>query len=350
MRSTTEESAALAAAVRAVLADAGGTAIAREARTESWRALAGIEATAILVPEHLGGSGLGLCDLLPVLDELGRVVAPLPFTGTAVALGGALALADADPAGIAPGVCDGTLRGALAVLEPGRRTSLIPETRAEGNQLTGHKTRVVGGRDAEILLVSATDEDGIGLWMVRARDTEVTEQEQLDLTTPTAMVALRGAPGVLVLRGDDALQRIVDLVAVARCAEAVGSAQGAFELAMEYTRTREQFGRPIGSFQLVQELAVEMFSGLSLARTIVAQAASALDEQGPDAHREALAARAWCTEHLGTAVGNALQVFAGIGFTWEHDIGLHYKRSLSLAVELGTAEDLLEELADSLLA
>ncbi len=139
---------------------------------------------------------------------------------------------------------------------------------------------------------------------------------------------------------------MLDRLGVAYVVDGVGAAQRALELAVEYAKERVQFDKPIGAFQAVQHLCADMLRTVELGRAAAYYACWALDEASPEeAHRAATLARAFAADAFPQVGGTAIQVFGGIGFTWEHDIHLYFKRLLTLSVALGTAEDHLEELA-----
>jgi alkylation response protein AidB-like acyl-CoA dehydrogenase len=347
----TEERAALRDTLRRLLEDAGGTAIARERwgttgvgpGDPAWKGLAALGACGVLAPEAAGGLGLDLADAAVVVAELGRVAAPLPFVSSAVGAVSALSLAG-DPLGLLPALCEGSSIGTVAVLEPGQRGRWdAPTVTVKNGALSGVKSGVADAGAADIIVVSARDDQGIGLYAVR--DARVEPVDSVDGTRPLATVHLDATPGTRLDEGDhtDLLRTVVDRVQTALVIDGVAAAQSAFDLAMDYTRTREQFGKPIGAFQAVQHLCVDAFQSLTMAR-VSAEAALAGE------HVDVLTATAWATEHLPQVTGAAIAVFAGIGFTWEHDVGLFHKRCLSLASAWGSAGDHLAALADSVLS
>jgi acyl-CoA dehydrogenase len=170
----------------------------------------------------------------------------------------------------------------------------------------------------------------------------------VDGTRKQATIGFDGAPGWRLGAGDAAaaVDRTVDRMAVATVIDGVGAAARALELAVEYAKGRIAFGHPIGSFQAVQHLCADMLRAVELGRAAGYYACWAADDADPaEAHRAATMAKAFASEAFPQLGGSAIQVFGGLGFTWEHDIHLFYKRLLSLAYTLGTADDALAELA-----
>lgn len=345
-----EERAALADGVRRVLADHGGAAYAR-ARSEdpargsdpAWESLAALGVTGLLAP----GSEVGMVEAGAVAEELGRVASPLPWISTAITAGSALALGG-DPDGLLARLADGGSIGTLALLEPGSRYRWrSPSTAAVGGRLSGTKVHVPALLAADVVLVTGRDDDGLGLWAVE-RPADVRPGAGLDGSRPTGTLVLHATPGRrLPLRGDHTalVAQVLDRTVAALVADGVGAAGRAFELSLEHAKTRHQFGRPVGSFQAVQHLCVDAFESLVLARTACAHALRCLDEEDPtEAHRAVVMAKACASAALPRVGSAAVAVFAGIGFTWEHDVGLLYKRLLSLATLHGGESEQLAEL------
>jgi alkylation response protein AidB-like acyl-CoA dehydrogenase len=321
------------------------------------RGLAGLGVAGLLVAEEHGGAGMGMVDAAVVLEELGRALYPGPFASSAVGAATLLARAGGADARAAhlPGIADGSCPVALAVLEPaGRATWREPATTAGVTGLTGEKVAVLDGAAAATLLVTARDRDGVGVYAVAVTSpgVRVVPTAGLDPTRKLATVVLEGTPATRLGPGDhrDAIGVALDRLGVALAVDAVGAATRALELVTDHARERRQFGVPIGTFQAVQHLCADMLQAVELARAGAYYACWAADAAGPvEAHRAAKIAQAWASEELAELGGNAIQVFGGIGFTWEHDIHLFYKRLLSCALLLGTADDHLADLADSIL-
>jgi alkylation response protein AidB-like acyl-CoA dehydrogenase len=277
---------------------------------------------------ELGVLDLGMVDAAVVLEELGRAVCPAPYASSAV---GARSLLD-DLDGV----------GTLAIYESGSRYSWSsPATVVVGGRLTGTKVHVADATMADTFVVTAQD----GVYACAAGEVEATPT--IDGSRKQGTVVFDGVPAQRLDAGPDDVARALDRLGVAYVVDGVGAAQRALELSVEYAKEREQFGKPIGSFQAVQHLCADMLRTVELGRAAGYYACWALDEASPgEAHRAATLARAFAGGAFPQLGATAIQVFGGIGFTWEHDIHLYYKRLLTLSVALGTATDHLEELAN----
>jgi acyl-CoA dehydrogenase len=339
--------------VRTMLDDDRGTT------DDVWHGLAGLGVTGLLVPEHHDGAGMGLVDAGVVLEELGRAVHPGPFLSTAVAAVSAVVAlgTDADRADLLPGLASGSTTGTLALLDPHARAGWrTPATRVEGGRITGTKVLVPDAAAADLLLVVAASDGGLGVFAVDAQapGVEVTPAPTVDGTRKHATVSLDGTPGRRLgsdsIDAADTLAQVVDRILIANVVDGLGAAQSALDLAVAYAKERVQFDRPIGSFQAVQHLCADMLQSLELGRAGVYYALWAADEATPaECHRAATMAKAFAGDAFFRIGASAIQVFGGIGFTWEHDIHLFYKRLLTLQQAYGTSSEHLEELAGLIL-
>jgi len=286
-----------------------------------------------------------------VLEELGRAVHPGPFISSAVAAASALAALD-DGADLLPSIADGSLLATVALTEGSGRDWRQVDTRAEGEALTGTKTFVPDALAADVLLVTARARDGGGLSLFAvdagAHGLVVDPLPSVDGTRAQATVTLDGTPARRLGDGDatDAVAEVMDRVLVALVTDGVGAAQVALDLAVAYAKERVQFDRPIGSFQAVQHLCSDMLQALEVGRAGAYFALWACDAAGPaERHRAAIMAKAYASDAFPRIGASAIQVFGGVGFTWEHDVHLFYKRLLTLQQAYGDASDALEELA-----
>ena len=329
---------------------------------EIWKGLAGMGVTSLLVPEELGGAGMGMVDMGVVLEEMGQVIHPGPFLSSAVAAVSAIAsVGDADDlADLLPGLADGSKVGTVALAETGGRAQWrSPRATAEhvtgGWRLSGCKCVVPDGVGADLILVTATCPDGLGLFAVHrdASGLTVTPRPHLDGTSKQADVGLKSVPARRIGIGDcrERLQKFVDRVLAAMAIDGVGTAERALSMAVAYAKERIQFGRAIGSFQAVQHLCADMLQAVELSRAGASYALWACDEaDSAESHRACTMAKAFCAQELPRVGAAAIQVHGGIGFTWEHDIHLYYKRLLTLEQAYGTPKEYLEELANQVVS
>ncbi len=353
--------------VRRFLADNAPIAYVRDAydsdgaelgRDDVWNGLRDIGAVGLLVPEQHGGAGMGMVDAAVVLEELGGALCPVPYASSAI---GAVSLvltagAAREHSFLLPGLADGSTVGTIALYEQGARYEWrAPDASVEAQDklwlVTGVKVHVADGAAANLFLVTARDPDGVlGVFAVQGNDPAVRVEptESVDGSRKEATVHFDGARGWRLGTGDasDAVARTLDRLAVAYVVDGVGAASRALTLAVDYAKERVQFDHPIGSFQAVQHLCADMLRALELGRAAGYYACWAADEAEPEeAHRAAVMAKAFASSAYAQLGGSAIQVFGGIGFTWEHDVHLYYKRLLSLSAALGNASEHLAELA-----
>jgi alkylation response protein AidB-like acyl-CoA dehydrogenase len=311
-----------------------------------WQDIAGQGWQAMMIPEALGGAGFGLVEACLLAEELGRTLSPIPFWSSAVAATAALLSADSGELKEAwlPRLAAGEAVATLAVAEPGGDwgpggTETGAEPARAGTKLTGLKAYVTDGHVADLLLVTARAEGEVCLYAVAANapGVEIEIMPTLDLTRRQASVRLSSAPGDLV--GDWAVAA-AGLAAArsALAAEQVGGARRVLEMAVEYAKERKQFGRAIGSFQAVKHACADMLVEVEAARSTAMQAARALANAHPEAEAAVLAAKAFCSEVYFRAAASNIQIHGGIGFTWEHDAHLFFKRAKSSELLLGGSE------------
>jgi alkylation response protein AidB-like acyl-CoA dehydrogenase len=330
--------------VREMLDDERGTT------DDVWSGLTALGATGLLVPEAHRGAGMGIVDMAVVLEELGRAVHPGPCASTAVGAVSLVALAGSedDRAELLPGLASGESIGTVALSSAG-------DTRAIVNNgdwsIAGEKAHVADAVAADTLIVTATTTEGeLGAFAVAsdAPGLEVTPTATVDGTRKFATVTLTDVPARRLGSGDatDAVAETVDRLGIAAVVDGVGAASRALHLAIEYAKERRQFDRPIGSFQAVQHLCADMLRAVELARAGAYYACWAADAaDAAERHRAATMAQAFAADELYTVGASLIQVHGGIGFTWEHDAHLYYKRLLTLKELAGGSPAQLEELA-----
>lgn len=357
-----EEQLAIAESARAFLDEHGSSARLRAAiespggwDAEQWRAMAReMGWLGVAAPERFGGSDLGLVELAILHEEVGRTLtAPLLFPTLGLALPALMSAGcEARQAEFLPRLIDGDIRAAVCLT--GASGAPVPADVAihmaadrDGWRLDGTAEFVLMGHAANLLIVVAQTEgmrgwDGLSLLAVAADAPGISIERltSLDLTRPFSRVrfdrvhvsddALLGAPGQAAV----AVRRMLAIGAVMLAAEQLGGAERSLEIATDYAKQRVQFGRVIGSFQAIKHKLADMMLAVESARSALSYAVRLLDM--PDAMEEAAAtASAACSEAFLQCAGDAIQIHGGIGFTWEHDAHLYFKRARASAALLG---------------
>jgi alkylation response protein AidB-like acyl-CoA dehydrogenase len=316
-----------------------------------WQALADQGWTGLAVPEAQGGLGLGLVEMAAVAEEMGRACLPGAFLSTLFAA--ALverAGSEGQRAKYLEPIASGELKATVALLEEG--ASWEPEgvrvaaAREGGDfRLTGRKLFVPDAGVADLVVCVARDGDGLALLPIErgAEGLTVTPTPSMDATRKLYEVGFEGVrvaeDEALGADGDarGALQGALEVATAVLCAEMVGGMQWVLDTSVEYAKTRQQFGRPIGSFQAVQHMCADMLLLTESARSAAYYAAWALTENDPKASGAVSVAKAYCSDAFREVANRGMQVHGGIGFTWEHDLQLYYKRSKSSETLFGDA-------------
>jgi alkylation response protein AidB-like acyl-CoA dehydrogenase len=338
--------------IRALRDSADATGFSRDL----WHEMAELGWAGIVVAEEHGGSGLGYSHLMVVMEELGRGLMPEPMVPTvlgsaALMRGGTAAQRHA----VLPGVAKGQTLIAVAYQEPGsrfdpRRVATRAEKRGDGWVLRGEKHQVLAGGTADSLIVSArtagaeTDAGGVTLFLVDAGARGVTLQRQsLVDGRPAAIVRLDGVevdPAAVVGITDDGvrvLEEALDRATAALSAEMLGSMLAAFEMTLDYLKTRKQFGTLIGTFQALKHRAAILYTETELSRSAVMAACLAIDEADARAIELVSLAKARLSDAFVLAANEAVQMHGGIGMTDEHDIGFFLKRARTAEMTFGDA-------------
>ncbi|WP_433920356.1 acyl-CoA/acyl-ACP dehydrogenase [Streptomyces canus] len=293
----------------------------------------------LAVPEEYGGAGCGPVEVGVVMEEMGRALLCTPFLSSAVlATTTLLRCADEEARKrLLPGLASGELVGTLALTEDSARwdASGVQLTARESNGrwlLTGHKTFVLDGATADVVLTVARAGDGIGVFWVDGDAVGLT-REPLPTMDPTRRQARLDYRDVTATRlrthgdGWDLVSEVLDRAAVALAAEQVGVASRALDMAVEYAKVRQQFGRPIGSFQAVKHLLADVLLEVESARAAAHYALLASENEDPELPAVASLAKAFCSDACVQATEQNIQVHGGIGFTWEHPAHLYLKRA-----------------------
>lgn len=289
------------------------------------------------VPEADGGVGGSLVDQAVAVEQFGATLACGPLFGTVYLAIPALVAASGGDArdALLGDLVEGTRTAAFA--------ASAESVRADGSTVTGEVGPVVDAGAADVLLVAAVAGDGVGLYAVEggATGVERTPLVTLDLTRPQAAVTLSGAPATLIAGPDEAprvIEHALHVGAALMAVEQVGAAAHLLDLAVEYAKSRLQFGRPIGSFQAVKHRLADMLVDAEHARSTAYHAVWALADGSDDAELSTAIAQATCSAALSRIAADTIQVLGGIGFTWEHQAHLYFKRAVTDAALLGSAE------------
>ena len=320
-----------------------------------WRGIAGeLGLTGVHVPEHLGGQGFGLEELCIAQEEFGRALTCAPFfASTVLATTALLEIADeAEQEALLPALVAGERVGTLAWVEQGGDWSasacaMLATPAADGVRLNGHKHYVIDGLAADLLLVVArtpgsVGNAGLGLYAVEADAAGLVRRglETIDTTRRQAALVLTDCPARRLGAGRDftsGFARLMDRATIALAAEMVGGAHALLDAAVDYAKLRMQFGRPIGAFQAIKHKLAEMLLEVELATAAVRYAAAAADANDAETSLLASHAKAMASDASMRAAVEAVQIHGGIGFTWDNDTHLWFKRARSSAVLLGDA-------------
>ena len=316
----------------------------------------------IAIPEAYGGAGFTFAEQAIVLEELGAALYGGPYLASAVLAATAL-LAASDEAArreLLPGIASGQTVATLAFTEDDG--SWDPEairlaaTRGEGSpdspwMLDGHKSFVLNGHTADLILVVAASGPGLSLFAVDAGTAGLGRRmlPTLDQTRKLARLEFDAVPGRLIGAPGEAggvLDRTLDVAAIALAAEQLGGAQRVLDMAVGYAKTRHQFGRPIGSFQAIKHRCADLLLEVESLRSAVAYAAAAVAENSAEVPVVAALAKAYASDVYFHVAAENIQIHGGIGFTWEHDAHLYFKRAKSSELFLGDASYHREHLAE----
>ena len=315
---------------------------------KAWARLGGeLGVLGLSVPEADGGVGGTLIDQAVAIEELGARLACGPFFGTVYLAIPALVAASSGPARdeLLGDLIEGQRTAAVAVVD--RAGVFDPDAvtvTADGDALSGTVTQVVDGGIADVLLVAARGSDGVALYAVdaTAAGVERTALATLDLTRSEANVTFSDAAARVVAGPADTprvLEHALQVGAALLAVEQVGAAQHLLDLSVEYAKSRLQFGRPIGSFQAVKHRLADLLVDVEHARSTAYHAIWALTDRSDDPALATSIAQAVCSAALSHVATDTIQVHGGIGFTWEHQAHLYYKRAATDAVLLGSAEE-----------
>ena len=301
----------------------------------------------LAIPEEHGGSGYSYVELVVVFEEMGRALLCAPYFST-VALAANALLASGDDAAkkeFLPGIASGETVATLALTEANGRWDesgvTVEATKGgDGYTITGEKMFVIDGHTAGLILVAARSGGGVSLFAVDGGASGLTREalSTMDQTRKQAKLTFANTPARLIGTDGGAwpvLSKTLDLAAVALAAEQVGGAQKVLEMSVQYAKDRVQFGRPIGSFQAIKHKCADMLLEVESAKSAAYYAGWAAAEDNDELPVVASLAKAYCSDAYFHAAAENIQIHGGIGFTWEHDAHLYFKRAKSSELILG---------------
>jgi acyl-CoA dehydrogenase len=316
---------------------------------ELWRGLGEMGFLGVVIPEQYGGLGLGYLELCVVAEELGRALAPVPFSSS-VFLATEFLLAagsEAQKQARLPKLASGAAIGCVALAEGvGAVSPKTIQLSAAGGRLSGTKLVVADGDIADFAVVAArtapgTDARGVSLFLVDLKGPGVTHStvETIDPTRSHATLTFKDAAAEPLGEAGDGwrlIGAVFDRAAVLTAFEQIGGADRALEMARDYALERMAFGRPIGSFQAIKHMLADMYVSAALARSNGYYGAWALSTGAAELPEAAASARVAATQAFQHCARNNIQVHGGMGFTWAFDCHLFYRRSNLLALNLGS--------------
>ena len=307
----------------------------------AWNEMAEMGWAGVIIPEEYGGSNFGYLSLGLVLEELGRTLTASPLIASGLGAASALILGgnDAQKSEWLPKIADGTAVATLAVDEGPRHAPDKVEATVSGGKLNGKKTFVLEGMAANVFVVSAKDGDAIQLYLVKADAAGVSRQK-------LSLADSRGAANVSFENvavsdadkldgGAAVLEKVLDRARAGLAAEMLGAANQAFEVTLDYLKTRVQFGQVIGSFQALQHRAAKMFTELELSRSAVEAALAAIDSDSPDVPELVSLSKAKMGDTFHLVSNEMVQMHGGIGMTDAHDAGFYLKRARAAEAAFG---------------
>ncbi len=304
---------------------------------DMWRKLAEQGFTGVIIPEEHGGMGLGKVELVLLMEEAGYALLPGPFFST-VALAApvidALGTAAQKKKYLEP-IASGRSRSTVALVEANGSWDVSSlQLSATGDKLTGTKLFVTDAAVADVIVVAARN--GVFAVEAKAPGLHIESMKGMDLTRKIYSVEFKNTPAEK-LGGSGSLDQALNVATAALCAEMVGGMQRTLEMTVAYAKTRKQFGKPIGIFQAVQHLCADMYLETESSRSAAYYAAWALEENVPDAAAAVSVAKMYASDASRTVGNRGIQVHGGMGFTWENDIHLYYRRAKASETMLGDA-------------
>lgn len=326
-----------------------------------WKGLAEMGFLGVAIPEEFGGAGAGHLELCVIAEEIGRALAPVPFSSTIYLAAEAIMLAgtDAQKQTWLPKIASGEAIGTLALFEgAGNPSHKVIKVSGSQGTVSGTKLPVPDGAIADFAIVAARTassgrETDIGLFIVDLNAEGVTRRPLANLDQAHGQAEIvfdrvKAEPLGAANEGWSILTRVLDRAAVLTAFEQVGGADRALEMGRDYALDRVAFGRPIGSFQAVKHMLADMYVSATLARSNCYYGAWALSTDAAELPEAAATARVSATQAFQHCAKNNIQVHGGMGFTWEFDCHLYYRRANVLALSLGSLSYWENQLIDRL--
>jgi alkylation response protein AidB-like acyl-CoA dehydrogenase len=329
---------------------------------ELWKGLGEMGFLGAVIPESYGGLGLGYLELCVIAEELGRAVAPTPFSSSVFLATEFLLTAgsEAQKSAWLPKLATGAAIGTFAFVEGvGQVSPKTMRASAAGGAISGVKTPVADGDVADFAIVAArtgpADERGISLFIVELGGPGVKRAPvaTIDPTRSHAKISFDKAPGEMLGAAGEGwaiIEQVFDRAAILTAFEQIGGADRAVEMGRDYALERMAFGRPIGSFQAIKHMLANMYVSAALARSNCYYGAWALSTGAAELPEAAATARVSATQAFQHCAKNNIQVHGGMGFTWAFDCHLYYRRSNLLALNLGSLSHWEDKLIDRLRA
>jgi alkylation response protein AidB-like acyl-CoA dehydrogenase len=317
-----------------------------------WKGVTELGWLGVAIPESYGGAGYGYLELAMIAGEMGRALAPIPFGPTVYVAAEAIARAGSDEQKqrYLTAIASGDAIGSFATSErPGSLSERGIEATFAGGKLNGTKLPVADGDIADFCIVLTREGDGLSLVLVDLAGTGVerTRLESFDPTRPQARLVFQDAPAERLGAAGEGwrvAQDVLNRAAVLSAFEQLGGADRAFEVTYDFMMNRYAFGRPIASFQSLKHRLADLYADREVARSNCYWAAWALENDEAELGEAAASAKIAATTAFEHCAVEMIQMHGGVGFTWEYDCHLFYRRSKLLALTLGTAGEWREKL------
>ena len=323
-----------------------------------WKGTAEMGWQGAVIPELYGGAGFGHLELAMIAEEVGRSLAPIPFGPSVYVATEALLRygSDAQKQTWLPRLASGEAIGTFAFAEkPGQNAAESVEATVTGGKLSGEKAPVLDGDVANLVVVAARGEGGVSLYLVDPEGDGVqrTPIRSFDPSRSQAKLRFEGAAAELLGEagaGTAQVDHLLDRAAVLMAFEQVGAAEAAFDATAEFAKGRYAFGRAIASFQAIKHKLADLWCEVELARSNAYYGAWALSNEDPELEVAACLARIQATRALDLVTVDLVHIHGGVGYTWEYDCHLFYRRAKLLGAALGNARSWKHKLVTRLQA